>query len=151
MMLEVTNVPLFTMLMTMLIHIPLSYIFVFIFEMGIEGLALASGISGVSQLVLMMIFASFEEEIQEALFIPTADSLFEWTHYIYMAIPSVVMVLLWTISQEFTIVFAGVLGVNELAAMTLIAGIGLQISMIGQAMSETLAMFVENLLSQDEA
>ena len=45
--LEVTNVPLFSMLVTMLVHVPLSYSLVFSFEMGIEGLALASGISGV--------------------------------------------------------------------------------------------------------
>jgi Na+-driven multidrug efflux pump len=99
----------------------------------------------------MMILACFQPQIGEALFLPQVDSFFQWTDYISLALPSMVMVLFWTVSQEFAIVFAGVLGVNQLAAMTLLASIGLQMSMIGQAMSETLTMFVENLLSHDEA
>jgi MATE family multidrug resistance protein len=112
---RIIRVPMIAYGLATVIHIGLCYLFVFTLELGMMGIAYALIITYLAQFLLMVVHTSFIKEIEEAVFLPRADSFTGWGEYIAIAVPAILAVLTYTWSQEVILIFSGMIGSLELA------------------------------------
>ena len=113
-----TLVPMLVILITMLLHVPFCYLFVYKCDLGIRGIAIATTIKdGLGILLVSLWGACCSPEISSCLASPFLgkDSFRGWCQYLKVSLPSTVMLAAEMWAFEILGVMAGTIGVTELA------------------------------------
>ena len=113
-----TLLPMLVILITMLLHIPFCYLFVYKCDLGIRGIAIATTIKdGLGILLVSLWGACCSPEISSCLASPFLgkDSFRGWCQYLKVSLPSTVMLAADWWAFEILGVMAGTIGVAELA------------------------------------
>ena len=96
------------------------YVFIFVFEWGVEGLGWANLLSMMICYFVILVQTYLCKDLHEALFLPNRDSFTGLRSYLAIAIPSMIIVCLFMVCLETRLILAGHLGPHELAAMAVI-------------------------------
>ena len=106
------------MVVATLLHVVMSMLFVRVFGMGIESLAITSSIKDGVLLLTVKIYSMCSTEIRKVLAPIKAESFRGWCQYLKVSLPSTAMICAEWWAYEILIVLAGTIGVAELAAQT---------------------------------
>ena len=112
---RIIHVPMIAYGLATILNICLCYLFVFNFELGMMGIAYAMIITYIFTFVLMVVHTSFLKQVEEAVFLPRADTFSGWREYLAIATPAIVAVMVYCWSQEIILIFSGLIGSLELA------------------------------------
>lgn len=119
-MFERNYVPLFGLLIGQALHFYLCKLLVWDWNWSTYGIGVATSAANTANLVSVLTYTSFIEELQEALFMPTFDSFEGIKEYFYLGSASVMMLCCEWWAFEVVILFAGSLGVSQQAALIVI-------------------------------
>ena len=110
----ITVVPMVAMIVATILHIPLCFLLADYFEMGINGLGLATSIKDSILLLVVMIYANCSSDVKPALSLPCARKSFSgWGEYLKISLPSTVMICAEWWAYQVIEVMSGILGVEE--------------------------------------
>lgn len=110
---RITFVPMVAMFVATFLHIPLCFLFVNYFDMGIRGLGMATSVKDCVLLLIVMVYGNCSREVQPALSLPDRESLRGWCEYLKISLPSTIMICAEWWAFEILIIMAGILGVPE--------------------------------------
>ena len=116
---RITFVPMVAMMVASVMHVPLCLIFLNGLDLGILGLAYALSVKDGVLLVSVMIYARCKTEIRAAMRGLDAEAFRGWGEYLSYSLPCVLMICSEWWAFEILQIFAGALGVDELAAATI--------------------------------
>ena len=108
-----------TQAVTCVLHILWCYIFILSMEMGVYGAAMALNVTYILNFAIQELYVNVYKKDHFAQFrapILSRETFSEWLSFIKLAIPTTALMCLEWWAFEFIIMFAGVLGVTELAA-----------------------------------
>ena len=112
-------VPMVCMIVGTVVHIPLCFLFVNGLDMGIEGLAVASGVKDTILLITIYLYARCSPQISEVLQPLDRDAFKGWGLYLKVCLPSTAMLCSEWWAFEVLTLLGGILGVMELASLTI--------------------------------
>ena len=95
------------------LHLVFCYLLTVRWNMGVEGLGIATLCSYFTMVVIMVTYANCIPSIKPALFWPTRASFTGWKEYLRLSIPAAVMQCAEVWAIEVMIFVAGLLGVVE--------------------------------------
>ena len=101
------------MIVATVLHIPLCFLFINGFDMGIEGLAIARSVKDIILLATVLIYGNCSDKIRPMLHYPNSESLSGWGEYLKISLPSTVMICAEWWALEILALIAGTLGVAE--------------------------------------
>ena len=107
------------MIVGSLVHIPLCILFVYGLDQGIVGLAIANGVKDAVLLLILFIYARCSPKIAEVLQPIDRDAFRGWCEYLKVSLPSTAMLCSEWWAFEVLVFLGGVLGVMELASLTI--------------------------------
>ncbi|CAI2363767.1 unnamed protein product [Moneuplotes crassus] len=115
---EIFSLSMWIQCVTMVIHIVMCYLLVFTYEFGVAGASIATCITFWLNLLIITGYITFREGVvpEGSWFFFNNDSMKGWGTYLKYGIPAACMLCLEWWSFEVLSLFAGFLGVNELAA-----------------------------------
>lgn len=87
-------IPLYTQTVGTVLHILLCYVFINHLDYGIQGASLATAVTYIFQLVVIMIYAQCQHDIRAAWFFPNKDTFRNLPRYLKIAIPGMLMLCL---------------------------------------------------------
>ncbi|KAJ4766815.1 Protein DETOXIFICATION [Rhynchospora pubera] len=96
-------------LLSVLLHVPLNYLLVAKFQMGIAGVALAMILTNFNLLLALVFFIFFSGVYRDTWVPPSIDSLKEWSALVKLAVPTCVSVCLEWWWYEIMIMLCGLL------------------------------------------
>jgi MATE family multidrug resistance protein len=96
-------------LVSILFHIPLNYILVVYFKMGIAGVAIAMVWTNLNLFLLLVMFVYFSGVYKESWVSPSVDCIRGWSNLLSLAIPTCISVCLEWWWYEFMIILCGLL------------------------------------------
>ena len=117
---RITFFPLVAMILSTLLHVGLSILFVIHLDMGIIGLAVAVTCRDFFLCVLTMLYCCCTQSISEAMVPFDVEALRGWGEYLSISIPAAVMICTEKYAFESMTITAGILGVVELASITVV-------------------------------
>ena len=121
---RITFVPMVVQILSTLLHVYLCFLLVVKLKMGVEGLALATSITHFTCWLLTTIYSSFcIPKIRKAFFCPGREAFRHWCSYLQLSLPTSVMECASWWAFQILSVFAGIIGVTEQAAQTIVATI----------------------------
>lgn len=108
----------YTQCSSMILHFIMSYILIFVCDLGVKGSAISTSITYWINLIVVILYLSYREGV-----IPSAafhtfniDSLKNWRQFLVFGVPSILMLCLEWWSFEVLAIFAGWFSVEDLAA-----------------------------------
>lgn len=101
------------MLVGTCLHVPLCFLFIKYFELGIVGLPIASSCKDFLILSTVMIYGNCSDQIRPALYYPDKTSFMGWGQYLKVSIPSTIMICAEMWGLNILTIIAGTLGVAE--------------------------------------
>ena len=116
---RLTFVPMICMIVGSIVHIPLCLLFVKGLDLGIAGLAIASGVKDAVLLLTVFLYARCSPTIAEAMQSIDRDSFKGWCQYLKVSLPSTAMLCSEWWAFEVLVFLGGILGVMELASLTI--------------------------------
>ena len=116
---RITIMPMVAMFVATALHIFLCYLFVHVFDWGIEGLAIASSAKELCLILIVMIYGYCDPDINRALAPLDKECFWGWSEYLEVSLPDAAMVCSEWWAFEFLTIMAGTIGVAELASFTL--------------------------------
>lgn len=96
-------------LISVLVHIPLNFLLVVYFQMGISGVAIAMVWTNLNLFLLLWAFVYFSGVYKDSWVAPSADCLRGWSSLLALAVPTCVSVCLEWWWYEFMIMLCGLL------------------------------------------
>ena len=75
-------------------------------KLELVGICLAHLASSALAFLFMVVKTYLTEEIKDAVFMPTRESLNEWTEYLSNALPMIFVAFLFLLSQEINLILA---------------------------------------------
>lgn len=116
---RITLMPMLVMVLGTLGHIAFCYFFVNVLDLGVVGLAYASSIKDFILMLTVMIYSYCSKSTNCALVMVNRDAFCDWGKYLSISLPATAMICSeWWAFEIFT-VLAGIMGVTQLAAMTI--------------------------------
>lgn len=115
-----------TQAITCAFHILWCYIFILHLEMGVFGAAMAINVTYILNFSIQELYVNVYKKSYFAQFrapIVSAETFSDWLTFIKLAVPTTALMCLEWWAFEFIIMFAGVLGVTELAAQVAIMNV----------------------------
>ena len=116
---RITLAPLIVMVSAMVLHPPLCFLFMYEFDMGIVGLAVATLVKDIVLFLAVTIYGSCSTEIQAALVPINSEAFRGWGSYLRISLPSTAMICSACWAFEVIALLAGNIGVNELASQVI--------------------------------
>lgn len=95
---------------SVLLHLPLNFLLVHYFRMGIKGVALSMVLTNLNLVILLLSFIYFSRVYKDSWVSPTLDCLRGWSSLLSLAVPTCVSVCLEWWWYEFMIILCGLLG-----------------------------------------
>ena len=108
---RITVMPMITMIFSTVLHIFLAWLFIYVYEMDIIGLAIASSIKDGMLMTSTMVCGSFDSKINIALVPITMDAFTGWREYLKISLPTTLMICAEWWAFEILTILAGILGV----------------------------------------
>ena len=109
-----------------IVNLVLNILFVFKLNFGYLGVPLAitcTNLIGICSMLLYLKVLNRKSINQEALHFFNSDSFQGWSNYLSLSAPAILMGIIEGGGYELLTIYAGILGVNELAANTIIANL----------------------------
>jgi len=126
---RITFVPMVAMFVASLLHIPLCFLFIDVFDMDIRGLAMAHSVTDFILLSAVMIYGNCSDKIKPALSLPDRETFHGWGEYLSIALPAAGMICAEWWAFEVLTVIAGLLGVAEQASQVILFSVSALIFM----------------------
>ena len=101
------------------LHIFLCFVFVIWFNYGIIGLGLAMTIKDLVLMTLTITYAQCSSHVRHILVPFDMEALRDWGQYLSISLPATAMICAEWWALEVLAIFAGILGVMELASQTI--------------------------------
>lgn len=133
------------------LHIFFSYYFVNYYARSFYGLCYAVTLTDLLIFIAMTIYSSCLKDIREAWFLPNMDSLRGWGQYLGLGLPGCLMVFLEFLVYEGLVILAGLIGVEEMSALSLILNLGTFLFAIPFSLSLVICIYVGNALGDNNA
>lgn len=135
---------------TTCLHFVWCYLFIYYFNLGVTGAALAACITYWTNLIVVSLILTYGKEIvpNQAWHLPNVDSLKDWWKYLRYGVPSCLMMCLEWWSFEALTVFAGWLRVEQLAANVIFVSLINFLFNFALGISYAVANLVGNSLGQ---
>ena len=111
--------PMIVMIIGTFVHIILCYVFVHVLDYDVVGLAYASTLKDFVLMISVFIYGRCSSQINIALAPINKDAFKGWCEYLKISLPTTVMICAEYWAFEILTIFAGIIGVTELASMTL--------------------------------
>ena len=146
---RITLVPLIAMIFATFVHVLLCLLFVHGLGMDIIGLAIASSIKDAVLLSTVMVYGCCSSKISIALVPINKDAFSGWSEYLKISLPSTIMICSEWWAFEFITVLAGVLGVVELASITVVNGIVCSLFMVPLGIQEATCGIIGNCIGSN--
>ena len=108
------------MILTTLLHVLLSMLFVYYYDYGVIGLAFSVTIKDFVLFSLTTLYCYFDYSISEVMVPYDMEALRGWGEYLSISIPAAVMICAEYYAFEFITIAAGMLGIIELATITMV-------------------------------
>ena len=118
------------MIVGTVLHLPLCYLFVYVLDMDIQGLGLASTCKDFVILATVMIYGNCSEKIRTCLRTPDRESFTGWSEYLKIAVPSMAMICSEQWAFNILTIIAGTLGVVEQGTLATVVTISSTMFMI---------------------
>ena len=106
--------PMVILMASVVLHVPLAIYMVTQTSYGIYSLGIVSFITGVMQLIAILVYSQFKAELKDGLFWPRRDSFEGWGEYLSISIPAMIMICSEWWFYEILVVMAGMMGVVQL-------------------------------------
>jgi MATE family multidrug resistance protein len=148
--LRITSIPLWSNIFMLTIHVPIAYLFVFTWEMDYLGAAYATIVSTTLTYFLLLVQLRCREDIQEALFWPSRESFRDWSTYLGIGVPIMIMMTVLFSTNEIIMAFAGMIGSIELATQTEITSITFFFLVFADSITETVIVMTGNLVGENK-
>ena len=103
-----------------LIHIPLCVLFVTKWDMGVKGLGYATMVTYFCMLIFISTYAFSITAVRQSLSWPNKASFANWGEYLGIGLPSAVMLVAEGWAFNILGIFAGIIGINDQAAFTIL-------------------------------
>ena len=142
-------VPLVAMVVGSVLHMLWLWLFVTVFEMGVNGVPMAMVMTESLKLLIIFIYARSLPEMEDALFWPTMDVFTGWGQYLKLSIPTILMLLPEWWAFEFLIIMAGYIGVKDQAVMVVSLNLLGLMWMFPLGFSEAAAAVVGNSMGEN--
>ena len=117
---RITFLPMVAMFVAITLHISLCFLFLFHFNMGIIGIALSNTIQNFVLMIITVIFSYCSPKVSKVLIPYDMEAFCGWGEYLAISIPAAAMICAEQFAFEFITLLAGMLGVVELATMTIV-------------------------------
>ena len=143
---RLTFYPMVNMVIATITHVLLCLLFVKKYDMGIIGLAIAHSIKDCVLLFLTVVYSWNSEKVKNA-FAPLDIETFRgWYEYLRIAINAMVMLCSEEWAFEINSILAGILGVVELAAMTVVCSFTSLLFMVALGIQESTCALIGNCI-----
>jgi multidrug resistance protein, MATE family len=120
---QVSWVPMVAQVICTLFIPAFCYLFISRLQMGLIGAGLALTVTNLCEYTAVTIISYSVPRIQEAMFLPSKESLRDWNEYLAVSVPATVMICAEWWSFEILAVISGYLGVQMLAANVILLNI----------------------------
>lgn len=125
------------------------YLFVRVFEWGLEGAALAGALCAVLTLISMCVLARSYHQIREAFYLPSSEMFNELCSFTGLAIPGAIMLFVECANWEILAIFAGLMGTNYLAAEVIIINLAYLLTCVPMGFGIANVIFVGHALGKN--
>ena len=143
---RITFFPMVAMILSTLLHVLLSLLFVFHLEYGIIGLAMAVTCKDFVLFALTTLYGQLTENVYEVMVPFDKEALRGWGEYLSISIPAAIMICAEYYAFEFITVAAGTLGVIELASITVVYSYSTLLFMIALGIQEGTCTLIGNCI-----
>ena len=134
------------MLTGVLLHLPICLLLLHVFNMGVIGLAVAQGCTFGLILAIVMVWVRCDPKIRKCLAPFDMESFRGWGMYLHFTAPSVVMMCAEYWAIEVLALLSGILGVEQLAAQTIIIQINNLLYMIAAGLQRVTCCSLGNCI-----
>lgn len=143
---RITFFPMVAMILTTLLHILLCLLFVFHLDMGVIGLAVAVSCKDFVLMVLTMIYCYLSPEVYKVFRPFDMEALRGWGEYLSISIPAAVMICAEYYAFEFIAISAAVLGIVEIASISIVYSYSTLLFMIALGIQEGTCTLIGNCI-----
>ena len=143
---RITFFPMVAMILTTILHILLCLLFVFYFEMGLIGLAVAVSIKDFVLMVLTSLYCYTEPNVYKVMVPFDKEAFRGWGEYLAISIPAAVMICSEYYAFEYITLAAGTLGVVELASIATVYSYSTLLFMIALGIQEGTCTLIGNCI-----
>ena len=133
---RITFFPMVAMILTTLLHILLSILFVIHLDYRVIGLAMAVSCKDFVLFVLTTLYGLLTPNVANVMVPFDMEALRGWGEYLSISIPAAIMICAEYYAFEFITVAAGTLGVIELASMNVVYSYSTLLLMIALGIQE---------------
>ena len=145
------KVPMISMIVASVLHVPLCVLFIYRLDMGVVGLAVATSCREFILLSFLIIYCNCSQDLREKL--PPAcpiEAYQDWIGYLRLAVPAALVVVAEMSVFQVLTVLAGRLGVVEQAAMTIITSVQFFLLQISMGMQEAMSGIIGNCVGANK-
>ena len=141
---RITFFPMVAMLVSIALHVGLCLCFVKVFDMGINGLALAALVSKAALLIVVSLYAYCSQKVRQVLQPLDREAFTAWGAYLKVALPAMAMICSEWWAFEILVILAGVLSVEALASNIVALTINHFILMVMMGIQEAACTVIGN-------
>lgn len=146
---RITFVQMVAVVLTFALHAPLAWCFANTLDWGITGLAIASNISSAFGLSIVVIYCNCSAKVTLQ---PLDWEAFQgWGEQLKVSLPIVIIVCATFWAAQGLYYLAGSLGVNDLAALTIVQTIAQLLLMLAVGIQETTVALIGNSIGSNNA
>ena len=113
---RIFKLPMLFSWVVLLFYIPLLWVLLRVFKMGVFGIGLALSARNISTLILNIFYLSYTKCCGDAWFLPTLNSLEEWHGFAKVAVPSTLLLILEFWGMELLNIESGYFSLTHIAA-----------------------------------
>ena len=124
--------------------IPLTYIFMFTFDLGLNGIPLAQAVQASTILGITTVYCHCKPEIRSVMQPYSCEALFGWKEYLKVSLPATVMMCAEWWAFDVLTFLAGILGVLELASQTICIQLVILLCMVPTGLQEAISALIGN-------
>ena len=143
---QVAYAPMMCLAVATVIHIPLCVIFVDTLGFGVIGLGIAGSVKHAILLVFMLVYTISSPVLRVSLQPMNKQSLKGWLSYLSVSLPTVAIICNNGWSYELYTLLSGVLGVKELATMTICVAMHISFWKLPLGLSEATCSLIGNCI-----
>jgi MATE family multidrug resistance protein len=142
-------IPMYTQAVGTILHIIWCYILVFKVGLGIKGTSLAVLITYTTQTIVIVLYASRQQDIKESWFFPNRDTIKNLGTYLKQAVPCIFMMCLGWWAFEILTLMSGYISVDATAAQVILLNLDTTLFMLPLGFAYAGSTLVGNAVGED--
>ena len=143
---RITFFPMVATIVAAVFYILLCFLFVVYFDMGIIGLAVAMSIKDCALLFMTLIYCYCSEPVRKVLVPLDSEAFWGWSEYLKISIPATFMICSARWAGHVISFMAGMLGVVELASITVVFSFRVGLFTFAQGIEEGTCALIGNCI-----